>query len=323
MRLFFPMQKKLSSNNSHSGIYCIDAGYYKPQLASIHLIHSQGRIAIVDTGTNYSIPEVSTLLTQLGLNYLHVDYIILTHIHLDHAGGASKLMRLCKNAQLVVHPKGARHMHDPTKLIEGTKAVYGEQAYKKLYGDINSIELTRIIQSEDEQNLNLADRPLSLIHTPGHADHHHCIVDHHSNSVFTGDTLGVSYSALRNESHSFVMPTTTPVQFNPLALHKSIDKVMSYQPQTLYLTHYSALIPSSRIIAGLHEQIDDFVMLTDKAADSGNNLLSTLEHDITEYLVRRCLNEIDSISETTAREWITLDARLNAQGLVYWHENRR
>jgi len=314
------MHKNLNSN---SDIYCIDAHYYKPQLASIHLIRSNDRIAIIDTGTNYSIPQVSTLLTQLGLNYLHVDYIILTHIHLDHAGGASELMHLCQNAQLVVHPKAARHMSDPSKLIEGTKAVYGEQAFKKLYGEIKPIEQLRIIQTENEHNLNLADRELTFIHTPGHADHHHCIIDHQSNSAFTGDTLGVSYSALRNNKHSFVMPTTTPVQFDPLALHESIEKVMSYNPSTLYLTHYSALTPNTRMIAGLHEQIDDFVMLTDKAADSGDELLPTLEHELTEYLVRRCLNEIDTITEATAREWITLDAKLSAQGLAFWHEHRR
>lgn len=304
-------------------IYCIDANYYKPQLASIHLIRSKDRIAIIDTGTNYSIPKISILLTKFGLSFLHVDYIILTHIHLDHAGGASELMQLCKNAMLVVHPKGAPHMHDPSKLIKSTQAVYGEAAFNKLYGNILPIEHNRILPTQAEHKLNLAERALTIIESPGHADHHNCIIDHQTNSIFTGDTLGVSYKALRNESHSFVMPTTTPVQFNPVALHESIEKVMSYNPQTLYLTHYSALTPNSRIIAGLHEQIDDFVMLTDKAADSGDDLLATLEHEIVEYLVRRCLNEVDGVNEKTAREWISLDAKLNAQGLAFWHEHRR
>jgi len=311
------------NNTSNKGIYCIDADYYKPLLASIHLIRSKDRIAIIDSGTNYSIPQVSNLLTQLGLNYLHVDYIILTHIHLDHAGGASELMHLCKNAQLVVHPKGANHMSDPSKLIAGTKAVYGESQFKKLYGEIKPIQQDRIIQSEDEQKLNLAERVLTLIHTPGHANHHHCIIDHESKSIFTGDTLGVSYQALKNATHSFVMPTTTPVQFDPQAMHESIEKVMSYNPETLYLTHYSALTPSARIIAGLHEQIDDFVMLTDKVDESDEDFIPALEHELTEYLVRRCLNEIDTINESTAREWISLDAKLSAQGLAFWHQNRR
>lgn len=317
------MQNNHQTELLNSDIYCIDALHYKPHFASIHFIRSQQRIAIVDTGTNNSVSQVSALLTKLGLNYLHVDYIILTHIHLDHAGGASKLMSLCPNAQLVVHPKGAKHMVDPAKLIAGATSVYGEQTFKEHYGEIKPISADRIIQSKDELKLNLAGRALTLIDTPGHANHHHCIIDHQSNSIFTGDTLGVSYLALRDEHHSFVMPTTTPVQFDPEKLHQSIDKIMSYQPVTAYLTHYSALKPSTRIIAGLHEQIDDFVMLTDKAADSPDDFSDVLEHELTEYLVRRCLNEVDGISEKTARKWINIDAKLNAQGLAFWHQHRR
>lgn len=306
-----------------SNIFTIDAHHFKAQLASIHLIRSEDRIAIIDTGTNFSIPYVLAKLTELRLNYLHVDYIILTHIHLDHAGGASQLMLLCPNAKLVVHPKGARHMIDPSKLIQGSKAVYGDAAFTKLYGEISPIDQNRIIQPEDEQEVNLATRVLTFIDTPGHANHHHCIIDHQSNSIFTGDTLGVAYPALRSANHCFVMPSTTPVQFNPQALHESIEKVMSHNPSTLYLTHYSAITPNMRIIAGLHEQIDDFVMLTDKAAETDeNDFASTLEYELTEYLVRRCLNEVD-IDENLARQWITMDAKLSAQGLAYWHNNKR
>ena len=304
-------------------IYTIDANYYKPELASIYLIRSKDRIAIIDTGTNFSIPQVSNKLTEYGLNFLHVDFVILTHIHLDHAGGAGKLMQLCKNAQLIVHPKGAKHMHEPTKLIEGSKAVYGEDTFNKLYGEILSIEHDRILAVENEHTLNLSDLPLTLIHTPGHADHHICIIEHQSGSVFTGDTLGVGYKALRNDSHSFIFPTTTPVQFNPIAMHESIETVMSYKPKSLYLTHYGSITPSARIIAGLHEQIDDYVMLTDQAADSDGELAEVIEKKLNDYLVRRCLNEIDTISEATAKEWIHLDAKLNAQGLAFWHQHRR
>jgi glyoxylase-like metal-dependent hydrolase (beta-lactamase superfamily II) len=180
-----------------------------------------------------------------------------------------------------------------------------------------------MIQPGDGETLDFAGRELTFIDTPGHASHHHCIIDQQTNSVFTGDTLGVGYKALRNEHHSFVMPTTTPVQFNPEALHASIDKVMSYEPSMLYLTHYSSLKPSAKIIAGLHEQIDDFVMLTQQAADSGDDFAETLSHDINEYLVRRCLNELDDIDEAVARHWLKLDADLNAQGLAFWWQHKR
>ncbi len=307
----------------NSDIYTIDALYYEPQLASIHLVRSNNRIAIVDTGTQYSVPQVSAALKKLDLNFSDVDYIILTHIHLDHAGGAGALMRLCENAQLVVHPKGARHMADPSKLIAGASAVYGEQEFNRLYGEISPIDVERIYQPGDGETIDFAGRPLTFIDTPGHANHHHCIIDEQSNSIFTGDTLGVGYRALRNEDHAFIAPTTTPVQFNPDALHNSIDRVMSYTPSTLYLTHYSAVTPSSKIIAGLHEQIDDYIMLTQKAADAGDQFETVLAKELNEYLVRRCVNELSNIDEQTARHWIKLDADLNAQGLAFWWQHKR
>ena len=306
-----------------SNIYTVDALYYQPELASIHLIRSENRIAIIDTGTQYSLPQIESALSQLGLSYDHVDYIILTHIHLDHAGGAGALMSRCKNASLVVHPKGARHMIDPNKLVTGAKAVYGATEFTKLYGEITPIEASRIRQPSDGDTLELAGRPLTFIDTPGHANHHHCIVDSQTNSVFTGDTLGVGYRALRNQHSAFIMPTTTPVQFDPVAMHQSIDKVMSYDPKTLYLTHYSDLTPSSSLIAGLHEQIDDYVMLTQQVADQDGDFAQDLSIKLNDYLIRRCLNQVEGISEEVARHWIHLDAGLNAQGLVYWWLHRR
>lgn len=307
----------------NSEIYTVDALYYEPELASIHLIRSKNRIAIVDTGTQYSVPQVENALKQLSLDYQHVDYIILTHIHLDHAGGASALMNLCPNAKLVVHPRGAKHMADPSKLVAGASAVYGEQEFVKLYGQITPIDSARMIQPTDGEVIDLAGRPLMFIDTPGHACHHHCIIDEQTNSVFTGDTLGVGYKALRNDKQSFIAPTTTPVQFNPKALHASIDKVMAYRPEILYLTHYSSITPTATMIAGLHEQIDDFVMLTQQAADASADFETKLSRTITDYLVRRCMNEIDGISQETAHHWLKLDAQLNAQGLAFWWHHKR
>ena len=317
-------QSTMNELVSKSEIFTIDAHYYREELAAIHLIRSQDRISIIDTGTQYSVSQVQEGLFELGLGFDSVDYIILTHIHLDHAGGAGELMNHCKNAQLVVHPRGAKHMVDPSKLIAGASAVYGEEAFNKLYGEIKPIDGNRVITPQDGETIEWANRPLTFIDTPGHASHHHCIIDHKTNSVFTGDTLGVGYRALRSDSAVFVMPTTTPVQFDPDALHHSIDKVMSYQPDTLYLTHYSALKPSPTIIAGLHEQIDDFVMLTQQAADSEpKDFEKALEQSITEYIVRRCQNLLPDLDLSTIEKWVSLDASLNAQGLAFWWQHKR
>ena len=306
-----------------SDIYTVDALYFQPKLASIHLIKQNNRIAIVDTGTKHSVPQIAATLKQLGLGYEHVDFVILTHVHLDHAGGASELMRLCENAQLVVHPRGARHMQDPSKLIAGSIAVHGQARFDELYGGVDTIDAERMLQPTDGETIDFAGRALTFIDTPGHANHHHCIIDAQSNSAFTGDTLGFSYQALRSDDHAFIAPSTSPVQFDPEALHASIDKVMAYQPSTLYLTHYSAVTPNAKNIAGLHEQIDDFVMLTQQASESPDAFEHTLLELITDYLAQRCHNELPELDRSLIRDWVQLDAVLNAQGLVYWWQHKR
>jgi len=300
------MQELITGSN----IFTIDALYHLPELAAIHLIRSKDRIAIIDTGTTYSVPQVEKALRELGLDFSHVD------------GGASALLALCANAKLIVHPKGARHMIDPKKLIAGTIAVYGEQKFKELYGKILPIDASRIIEPNDGETIDFAGRPLLFLDTPGHANHHHCIYDAHSNSAFTGDTLGVAYQALREGDRAFMAPTTTPVQFNPEALHQSIDKVMGYNPGVLYPTHYSAVVPSAYNIAGLHEQIEDLVMLTEKHSHS-DNFEMDLEQEVCEYLVQRCINELPQLEDATIRNWLQMDAKLNAQGLAFWWQYRR
>ncbi|MEO0367569.1 MAG: MBL fold metallo-hydrolase [Pseudomonadota bacterium] len=310
-----------AQTTSIEGLYVVDAEYYQPELASIHLLCADNEIAIIDTGTNDSVASVERALQELGLHLQQVRYVVLTHIHLDHAGGASALMKICPNAQLVVHPRGARHMIDPTKLIAGSIAVYGEKEFARLYGTIDGIPSDRVVVPQDEESLTLGDKTLTFYDTPGHASHHYSIHVEEDNIVFTGDTLGIGYRALRNEQHAFVCPSTTPVQFDPQALHSSIERVAALSPDYLYLTHYSELKPTTRIIAGLHEQIDDFVTLTEQVMNGGDEL--QLAEDLTDYLVTRASNELPSINPELMRHWLQLDGKLSAQGLAFWWQHRR
>lgn len=309
-----------------NNIHIIDADYIKPNIAAIHLIEQNGKGALIDTGTNHSLDNIKESVASIGVSMGDINYIILTHIHLDHAGGAGLLMQECKNANLVCHPRGARHMVNPEKLIAGTKAVYGEEKFAQLYGDLLPIEAERVIETHDDMVLDFNGRTLRFLDTPGHALHHNCIIDEQTNSAFTGDTLGLAYPDLTHNDQPFLIPTSTPVHFDPQAMHKSIDRVMSYQPEILYLTHFGPIKPTTTLIAELHEQIDDLVMMTQahtqniEAAKMLHNqeLENTLGNAIRDYWTTRLLNRGTDLGENDIAKYLSMDAQLDAQGLLVW-----
>jgi glyoxylase-like metal-dependent hydrolase (beta-lactamase superfamily II) len=309
-----------------NGIYAFDSGYVRPLLAAIHLIVEKGRAAFVDTGNNESLPAALAALDHLGLSVGDVDYVILTHIHLDHAGGAGAMMRAFPHARLVVHPRGARHMADPSKLIEGASAVYGADEVRRLYGEVLPIDAGRIIEATHGLNVDLAGRGLLCLDTPGHAKHHICIVDSRSGHLFSGDCFGLSYRELDSDGRQFIFPTTTPIQFDPPALHGSIDLIMSYRPPAVYLTHFSQVRDVAAKALQLHRLIDAHVEIARREKNSGEEKLTRtvrIRRGLAELLLREtdlfgCALPADRILEVFAN-----DLDLNAQGLAFWVENER
>jgi glyoxylase-like metal-dependent hydrolase (beta-lactamase superfamily II) len=229
------------------GITAIDTHYVRPLMDAAHLIVHRGRAAFVDTGTSRSVPHLLAALDALGVGRDAVDFVFLTHVHLDHAGGAGQLMRELPHARAVLHPRAAPHMIEPAKLIAGSIAVYGESAYRRLYGEIVAIDPERILVTQDGTRVELAGRSFEFIHTPGHALHHHCIVDHEANCIFSGDTFGISYREFDVDGRPMIMPTTTPTQFDPPQLLHSIDRLLSFAPESMYLTHYSRVGELARL----------------------------------------------------------------------------
>jgi len=304
------------------GISAIDAQFHRPKRAAIHLIVENGKMALVDTGTTSSIPGVISVLQEKNLAIEDVDYIILTHIHLDHAGGASHCMQVFPNARLIVHPRGARHMADPGKLISGAIAVYGETEFKRVYGEIDPIDKERIIEAPDESRIELNGRSLLFLDTPGHARHHNCIYDEKSNSFFTGDTFGVSYRELDANDMEFVFPTTTPVQFDPDAAHASIDRIMRFNPEHAFLTHYSRIRHLERHAESMHELIDAHVSIARNAQDHADSTATSRFDTIRAALQALLLQRIRSHGCTMSEEDITnllySDIRLNTLGLEHW-----
>jgi glyoxylase-like metal-dependent hydrolase (beta-lactamase superfamily II) len=299
-------------------IHALDAEYVRPHLAAIYLMRQHGHAAIIETGTNHAVPRVLAELARLGIAPEAVDYVIVTHVHLDHAGASGALLQACPNARLVVHPKGARHMIDPAKLIQGSIAVYGEAAYRELYGDIVPCPAERVIEAGDGHEIDFRGRTLSFIDTPGHARHHYCVHDSASNGIFTGDTFGISYRDFDVDGRPFIFPTSTPVQFEPEALHASIDRLIALKPDAIYLTHYGKITDLERLAGDLHVLIDAYVDLARATPGQGMARHAWLRDALLDLYLERLRVHGCVLDTARLRELLDNDADLNAQGLLVW-----
>ncbi len=300
------------------GITTIDTNFVRPRLAASHLLIENNHAAFIDVGTTHSVPRLLDVLQTKNIPVENVDYVIVTHVHLDHAGGASKLMQVLPNARLVVHPYGAPHMINPDRLIASTISVYGKEAFQAYYGEIVPIAAKRVIQAKDEQVLNLQGRPLLFLDTPGHARHHFCILDKRTKSFFTGDNFGISYREFDTDKGKFIFAATTPTQFEPLALHDSINRLLSYNPERIYLTHYGEITEVTKLAVRLRESIDKQVAIVKSVADSNKNYHSLLVNELFDYLLAE-LQDLDcKVPIDTCRKILKMDIELNAQGLKIW-----
>ncbi|MFZ2268780.1 MAG: MBL fold metallo-hydrolase [Azonexus sp.] len=306
-----------------NGIIAFDAGYVRPVLAAIHLVIEEGRVAFIDTGSNDSQPNALAALEKLGLNADAVEYVILTHIHLDHAGGAGSMMAAFPNARLVVHPRGARHMAEPSKLVAGVTAVYGAEYVQRVYGEILPIAPERIIEAPDGLVLSLAGRELRCLETAGHARHHICVVDGKTGGIFTGDMFGLSYRELDVDGRQFIFPTTTPTQFEPEEMRQSILRLLDLAPEAMYLTHYGQVGDVQRQGSELLRHLDQLVALALAGKSAGGERHARLKVAMTAYLLAQIRAHGCQLPESVLLDLWETDLELNAQGLEVWLDSAK
>jgi glyoxylase-like metal-dependent hydrolase (beta-lactamase superfamily II) len=299
------------------GITAVDAEYLYPGHAAAHLISDGGRAAFVDVGTNFSVPYLLAALEALGIERSAVDYLLLTHVHLDHAGGAGALLQELPNARALLHPRGAAHLIDPRKLIAGSKVVYGEERFARLYGELVPLPAARVHQVKDGERVALGARTLELIHTPGHALHHYAVVDAAHASIFPGDTFGISYRALDTAQGAFIFPTTTPTQFDPQQLVASIERMLSYQPESMYLMHFSRVTEVPRLGASLMAQVRALAALAQAHALDADPAAGIRAAMWQQWLAAARAHGCRQTDEQLA-ELLAGDLDLNTQGLVVW-----
>lgn len=300
------------------GISVVDTGFQRQELAAAYLVVEDGRAAFIDTGPNSAVPRLLAALTHAGLAPDAVDWLIVTHVHLDHAGGAGALLRQLPRARLVVHPRGARHLIDPSALLDGARGVYGADEVARSYGDVPGVAADRVVAVEDGATIELAGRPLRFVDTPGHARHHHCIWDAASRAWFTGDTFGVSYREFDVDGRPWPLPTTPPVQFEPDALKASIERLLAFDPERVYVTHYGGIdAPPRELARELLLQIDAMVAIAEPLRDApGRN--ARIAAGFAALYRERVRAHGCTLPDARVDELLALDVDLNAAGAEVW-----
>lgn len=299
------------------GVYTVDSSYWRKQMAAVYLIKHAGELAIVETAHVHSLPRVLEAISELGLTKDDVKYIFLTHIHLDHAGGAGAYMEQFKQAQLVVHPKGVRHMQNPSKLEAGACVVYGAEFVQKMYGKLLPIAADRIITAEDGTVIDFNGRRLVCRNAPGHANHHNIIFDDLSQGIFSGDVFGIGYPELNINGNALVFPSTTPVNFDPDKMRQSIDLIISHSPQVIYLTHFGAARNITQMAADLRRMLDGYIEIAKRYVNEPERE-KLITNALNDYFVTEAQALGVNLSSAEIIDYAGLDMQINAQGLVVW-----
>lgn len=298
-------------------IYCIDALYTAPEIACCYLLGSDGEYALIETGTARSVDNILATLGALDIQTSQLRYVIPTHVHLDHAGGAGQLMRHFEEATLLVHPRGSAHLIDPAKLVDSSLQVYGADAFRQLYGEVLPVDAARVVELEDGSTVTLGERTLEVLHTRGHANHHLCLYDRQSRGWFSGDMYGISYPTLRFESGSFMLPATTPTQFDPQEYARSLDRLAARGPLCCYLTHFGPVSFEAAQVELLKRQLQSYEALGDgdlPDAEIPAAILSITRDLLCEFT--------DLATAQRISRSLSMDAELNAQG-ISWRRRRR
>lgn len=306
----------------------VDCDYLFPRFAAAYLRiqrQASGDSAIfIETNTTHAVPLLLEELRKNQLTHEQVQYVIVTHAHLDHSGGASALLKACPNAILLVHPKAAPHLIDPSRLVASARLVYGDEAFEKLYGTIDPIPAERVRAMGDGETIiaGTLDSPgateLEFLHTRGHAPHHFCIYDRGLEGVFTGDTFGLAYPDLQKKG-LFILPSTSPTGFEPEEAIKSVDRILATGAQRVFLTHFGELTDLVLAAAQLKADLQYSGELMREAASSS---LTDLELDAfcEERLMKYFQGRLEKLSLAgNSQTWdiLKLDLNLNAVGIAF------
>jgi glyoxylase-like metal-dependent hydrolase (beta-lactamase superfamily II) len=234
-----------------SGLDYVDLNFLgRPEIIATAILHGASGVALVDPGPATTIPQLTSALTRKGIRFEDVRQILVTHIHLDHSGSVGSILEKFPHIDVVVHGRGAPHLADPAKLLASAGRLYA-QDMDRLWCDVKPVPATHLKAVEGGETLTVVGREVKVEYTPGHASHHVSYLDTASRVAFVGDTAGI-----RRGSSSYVMPPTPPPDIDLEAWRASEQKILAWDPDTLFLTHFGPHHGARQHFQAMFENID-------------------------------------------------------------------
>lgn len=281
-----------------SGLDYIDLHFRgRPQIIATAILHGPAGVALVDPGPATTLNTLTSALEAKGIRFADVRQLLLTHIHLDHAGATGSIVEIHPHIEVLVHARGARHMIDPSKLLASASRLYG-QDMDRLWGDVKPVDAARIRVLEGGETIAVAGREVKVEYTPGHASHHVSYFDTASRVAFVGDTAGI-----RRGSGAYVMPPTPPPDIDIEAWRESEKKILAWDPDTLFLTHFGPHQGARQHFEGMFENIAEWSRIVRRlladASLSDEERQSRFTDEVSRDLIRR-VGETETADYTKA-----------------------
>lgn len=290
-------------------IYQIDVcGNGIAEYTSAYLVKSS-KTVLIETGATPGLKQLFSAFEQLDIGLGDIDYVVVTHVHLDHSGGVGVLLRSLPGAKVLVHPRGARHLIEPSRLCRAVKALYGE-VFNKYFAEVAPIDENRVYSPAHGEKLDLGGgRRLTFYYTTGHARHHMVIYDSLSKGLFSGDALGIWYHL---GGEYFVFPVTPPPEFDLDGALATCKMIRQLSPENIYFTHFGKSSAAVEIISRYEELVRQEVDLSLQLR-SGGGALADVENILWELMLsemsRHGIKELDSPDRKRVSESLSLSAK--------------
>ena len=298
------------------GIFAIDTRMGGvPNATAAYLVRAS-EPALVETGPGTSSAAVQAGLERLGIGPSDLAHVVVTHIHLDHAGGLGAIAARYPKARVWVHERGARHVADPSRLVASAAKVYGEPRLRQLFGSVEPVPADRIEELSGDRTIPLGDRTLTALDTPGHASHHVAILDSETGVAFTGDALGVYTGTVR-----VLRPATPPPEFDLEQSIASIARISEAKPPALLFSHFGAAAEVAHLCALAELRLRKWSAIVERAIDDADDSRPVAERLRTETADEYAV-VVERDVDLRAYEMLT-PYEMNAAGLVRYHEKRR